>query len=154
MYRDTQTPQLLYPPPSLISISPPPPLYTPASPPTFLALLKDLLALLLHALLSPFSTKLVPCHPSHPYALELFPAPSSTAAIVPVRKERRSRSKSPSASPSSMTLTEGTLEDPRQRRTGVERPGFDIPRVRIRGAKGKGGVASKHEAWAKEAFNL
>src|SRR5271155_4885480 len=113
MYNDIQTPQILYPPPSLIPISPPPPLYTPPNPQTLLILLKNIFLFIIHLLLAPFSAKLVPCHPSHPYGIELplaTPAPPTTV-VVPVRRERgRRRSKSPSSSPSSLTLTEGTMD--------------------------------------------
>src|SRR5579859_5944648 len=119
MYSDMQTPQVLYPPPSLQSIPPPSPLYTPPNPATALSFLHNILSLLLHTLLSPFSARLLPAHPSHRYAIELFPAPPQpSTTIVPTRKERRSRSKSPSASPSSATLTEGTLDFRGTKRSG------------------------------------
>ena len=157
MYAEMQTPQILYPPPSLPSISPPPLLYTPPNPETLLSLLQNLLVFFVHVLLRPFSARLVPVHPAQPNSLELFPTPPApNQAIVPVRRERRGRSKSPSSSPSSpssATLTEGTY-DGEQRRTGVNRSGFEISKVRIRGGKGKGGVLSKQEEWAKEAFKM
>jgi hypothetical protein len=155
MYSDMQTPQVVYPPLSIPSVSPPPPLYTPPNPQTFLELLRDLFALFLHAILRPFSTRLVPCHPSNPNGIDLFPAPPPVGqAIVPVRRERRGRSKSPSASPSSQTLTEGTYDGEQRRRTTVEKSGFDVRRVKIRGGRSKVGVPSNLENWAKEAFKM
>lgn len=154
MYGETATPQVVTPSPALLAILPPPPLYAPPNPQTILELLTHLIQLVIHALLSPFSAQLIPCHPNHPYAIDLSPPPAPTSqAIVPVRRERRSRSKSPSRSPSSVTLTEGTLDGERVRRTGVK-TGFGVEKVRIRGGKSKDGVASKQEAWAKEAFGF
>ena len=159
MYNDIQTPQILYPPPSLIPISPPPPLYTPPNPTTVLSLLTHILSLI-HFCLAPFSTRLIPVHPSHPYALDLAPRTVTPTAIVPVggRKERRSRSKSPSASVSSVTLTEGTVDG--QQATGMRKrggggSGFEAGNVKIRAGRGKIGVMkSKLEGWANEAFGM
>jgi hypothetical protein len=153
MYADMQTPQVVYPPLSIASVSPPPPLYTPPNPQTFFELLRDLFALFLHAILRPFSTRLVPCHPAHPNGIDLFPAPPANQAIVPARRERRGRSKSPSASPSSQTLTEGTYDGEQRRRTTVE-SGFDVKRVKIRAGRSKVGVPSNLENWAKEGFKM
>src|SRR5271168_1245744 len=116
MYNDMQTPQILYPPPSLILISPPPPLYTPPNPTTVLSLLTHILSALIHFFLAPFSTRLIPTHPSHPYALDLAPQTPAQIAIIPTggRKERRSRSKSPTASVTSVTLTDGTVDGQQQ----------------------------------------
>jgi hypothetical protein len=54
-----------------------------------------------------------------------------------------------------MTLTEGTVDGDggRRRRTGVERSGFEVSRVRIRAGKGIG-ISSKVEGWAKETFGI
>jgi hypothetical protein len=156
MFSDMQSPQTLSPPPSLATVTPPPKLYTPPNPLTFTAFLFDLLGLVLHALLAPFSAKLVPVHPSHPYGIDLYPSPPSVStAVVPARRERRSRSKSPSASPSSMTLTEGTLDgEGASRRSRDLRSGFEVSRVRIRPGNQKSGVTSIHEGWAKGAFGI
>jgi hypothetical protein len=51
-------------------------------------------------------------------------------------------------------LTEGTYDGEQRRRTGVERSGFEVSRVRIRPGKGKASVPSKQEEWAKEAFRM
>jgi len=154
MYVESSAPQILYPPPSLLAISPPPPLYTPPNPTTLLALLKDLIAFFWHVLLRPFSARLIPCHPSHPYGISIQPEQQTqSTAVIPVRKDRRSRSKSPSSSPTtSMTLTEGTIDGPRTRQTAVERSGFDVKRIRIRSGKRRDAVVSKQESWAKQAF--
>ena len=154
-----QTPQILYPPPSLTPISPPPQLYTPPNPTTLLSLLRNILSALIHFFLAPFSTRLIPTHPSHPYALDLAPQTPTPTTIVPTggRKERRSRSKSPTASVSSVTLTEGTVdggEQQRVRRRGGAGTGFEGGNVRIRAGKGKVGVKSKLEGWANEAFGM
>ena len=151
-----QTLQTLSPSPSLPTITPPPKLYTPPNPRTFTTFLLDLLQLFLHALLIPFSTKLVPVHPSHPYGIDLYPSPPpASTAVVPVRRERRSRSKSPSASPSSVTLTEGTLDgEGLNRRNRNLRSGFEVSRVRIRAGNQKSGVISIHDGWAKGAFGI
>ena len=155
MFSDMQTPQTLSPPPSLPTITPPPRLYTPPNPLTLTAFLVDLVQLFLHALLAPFSAKLIPVHPSHPYGLDLYPSPQpASTAVIPVRRERRSRSKSPSASPSSMTLTEGTLDGDGPSRTTNLRSGFEVSRVRIRAGNQKSGVTSIHEGWAKVAFGI
>jgi len=155
MYIESSTPQILTPPPSLLSITPPPPLYTPPNPQTFLDLLKDLLIFFFQLIVEPFTGKLVPCHPANPYGISFQGSEPTqpSSAVVPVRKERRSRSKSPSLSPTtSMTLTEGTVDGRSSRPTGIERGGFEVKRVRIRGGKRRDSVVSKHEAWAKEAF--
>ena len=168
MYETPFNPQVLSPPLSLPTIPPPPLLFTPPNPRTFISLLQDLFILLLHTLLQPFSTKLIPCAPSHPYATNIFPPQQSTGPVVPIRKERRTRSKSPvsksaSASPTtSLTLTEGTFDGDgiRGRRreaaivgSGVS-GGFEVSKVRIRSGKRWDGMKSKHEDWAKEAFKL
>ena len=158
MYNDMQTPQILYPPPSLTPISPPPQLYTPPNPTTVLSLLTHILSALIHFFLAPFSTRLIPTHPSHPYALDLAPQTATPTAIVPTegRKERRSRSKSPSASVSSVTLTEGTVDgqQPGMRKRGGGGSGFEAGNVKIRAGRGKVGVKSKLEGWANEAFGM
>ena len=146
--------QGLSPPPSLPIISPPPQSYSPPNPLTLLEFFHNLLQLALHALLVSFSTQLVPVHP---YGVDIYPpAPTAAVAVVPTRKERRGASKSPSASPSSMTLTEGTLLDGEEltARKLTERGGFEVSRVRIRPGNGKGGITSRHEAWAKVAFGM
>jgi hypothetical protein len=151
-----QSPQILSPPSSLISISPPPPLYNPPNPQSLFALLRDLFEFFIHVLLAPFSARLIPCHPSHPYGFDLYPAPPPETgnALVPVRRERRRQSKSPSASPSSMTLTEETADGEVRVRTSTERSAFRVRKAKIRPGKGKIGVTLKHEAWAKEAFKM
>ena len=156
MFSDMQTLQTLSPPPSLPTITPPPKLYTPPNPRTFTIFVLDILQLFLHALLTAFSAKLVPVHPSHPYGLDLYPSPLPVStAVVPVRRERRSRSRSPSASPSSMTLTEGTLDgDGATRKSRNWRSGFEVSRVRIRAGNQKSGVVSIHEGWAKSTFGI
>jgi len=52
-------------------------------------------------------------------------------------------------------LTEGTVDGDgrRGRRSGVERSGFEVSRVRIRAGKGIG-INSKVEGWAKEKFGM
>ena len=151
-----QSPQILSPPSSLIPISPPPPLYNPPNPQSVFALLQDLFLFFIHILLAPFSARLIPCHPSHPYGFDLLPitTPTPGNALVPVRREKRRQSKSPSSSPSSMTLTEGTVDGEVRLRTSTERSAFNVPKARIRPGKGKIGVVSKHEAWAKEIFKM
>jgi hypothetical protein len=155
MYIESSTPQVLAPPPALLSIHPPPPLYTPPNPQNLRDLLKDLLLFFLNLLMQPFTGRLVPVHPLNPYGIPPYNEPrqqQQSTAVVPVRKERRSRSKSPSSSPTtSITLTEGTI-DGRPRQTGTDRGGIEIKKVRIRGGKRRDAVVSKHEAWAKEAF--
>jgi len=155
MYGEAAAPQIISPSPALLAISPPPPLYTPPNPQTIFDLLRNLLQLLIHVFLAPFSGRLVPCHPNHPSAINLSPPPPPpvSQAVVPVRRERRSRSKSPSRSPSSVTLTEGTLDGERVRRTGVK-SGFGVEKVRIRGGRKRDAVVSKQEGWAKETFGL
>lgn len=154
MYGETATPQVITPSPALIAVSPPPPLYTAPNPQTLVEFLFNLFQLLIHALLAPFSSRLIPCHPNQRYAINLSsPAAPVSQAIVPLRRERRSRSKSPSRSPSSVTLTEGTLDGERVRRTGVK-TGFGVDKIRIRGGRRRDHVVSKQEGWAKEAFGL
>src|SRR5271156_4765672 len=159
MYETPFNPQILSPPPSLPAIPPPSPLFTTPNPTTFLSLLQNLFILLLHTLLQPFSTKLIPCSPSHPYATTVFPLQPSTGPVVPVRKERRTRSKSPSsksasASPTtSLTLTEGTFDGDairgRRREAAITGSGvsggFEVSKVRIRSGKRWDGMKSKHE---------
>jgi len=159
MYNEIQTPQILYPPPSLTPISPPPQLYTPPNPTTVLSLLTHILSSLIHFFLAAFSTRLIPAHPSHPYALDLAPQTATPTTIIPTggRKERRARSKSPSASVSSVTLTEGTVDGQQptgMRKRGGGASGFEAGNVKIRAGKGKVGVKSKLEEWANQAFGM
>jgi hypothetical protein len=149
-----QSPQILTPPSSLTPVFPPPPPYNPPNPQTLFDLLRDLFQFFIHVLLAPFSAKLIPCHPSHPYGFDLSPAPKPATGSpdVPVRREKRGGSKSPSLSPRSMTLTEGTVDGEVRIRTSTGGSAFSVPKARIRPGKGKVGVTSKHESWAKEMF--